>query len=180
MSKYRHVLIGSVFILGLSFMISLTDVYAKSIQINIPFGDHDKNLKSVIELYSPITHTVEIGDTISWVNDDEIQHTVTSGTGVGLYGFVGGKTASKPDGKFSSGIIEPRNSWSFTFKQSGYFTYFCEIHPWIERSITVQEPGVNVLDNFRITYTMILSIIIIGAIIFGILIFMIRRKKTSG
>ncbi|TBR26089.1 MAG: hypothetical protein EPO63_00675 [Candidatus Nitrosotenuis sp.] len=180
MSKYWLVWIGSVFILGLSFMFPLTEVYAKSIQISIPFGDHDKNLRTVVELYSPVNHVVDIGDSVTWTNDDKIQHTVTSGTGVGLYGFVGGKTESKPDGKFSSGIIEPGNSWSFTFKQSGYFAYFCEIHPWIERSITVQEPGVNVLDNFRVTYTMILSITIIVAIISGTLIFMIKRKKMSG
>ncbi|TBR10480.1 MAG: hypothetical protein EPO62_03490 [Candidatus Nitrosotenuis sp.] len=172
--------VTGIFFLGLMTLLSVENAYAKTVHIDIPFGDHDKNLRTVIELYSQINHNVDVGDTISWLNDDQVSHTVTSGKGAGLSGFVGSSEQGKPDGYFSSGVIESGKSWSFTFTKTGFFTYFCEIHPWIERSITVNEPGIDITQEFRLTYTALLTIVIVlvASIATILLIKRVKNKKS--
>lgn len=82
----------------------------------------------------------------------------------------------KPDGNFDSGIISPEKSWSYTFKEKGFFSYTCTIHPWIERSITVLEPGIDISKDIRISYGLITTIAIILAII-GIVVTIIRIRQ---
>ena len=157
---------------------STAKIFADQLTIEIPLGDHEKGLRTVIEWYTPINHDIDAGDTVTWVNKDMVSHTVTSGKGIGPIGTVGNEQNGKPDGYFDSGIIEPGKSWLFTFQDRGVFTYFCTIHPWIERSITVLEPGIDV-SNFRISYTLLSNIIIITAVIVGIIALKkVRNKKT--
>ncbi|MFQ5782842.1 MAG: plastocyanin/azurin family copper-binding protein [Nitrosopumilus sp.] len=158
------------------FAFTIPIIYAEELVIPIPQGDHAKELKSVVEWYVPINHDIEVGDTVTWVNEDITGHTVTSGKGIG---FLGNPETDKaqPDGYFDSGIILPEKSWSFTFKEKGFFEYTCTIHPWVERSITVLEPGVDVSKNIRISYAFIVTIIIVPIIIVGtISIINLRRR----
>ena len=157
---------------------SISTVYAKELVIPIPQGDHTRELKSVIEWYVPINHDVEVGDTITWINEDITAHTITSGKGIG---FLGDPETDKaqPDGYFDSGIISPGKSWSFTFKENRFFGYTCTIHPWVERSITVLEPGIEIKD-IRISYASITTIVIVLAIIgVAITIVKTRQKKAE-
>lgn len=169
----RIVLLGMI--IGCT-LFSFSTIYAEELSISIPQGDHTRELKSVIEWYVPINHDVEVGDSVTWKNDDITGHTVTSGKGIG---FLGDPEIDKaqPDGYFDSGIILPGKSWSFTFKEKGFFQYTCTIHPWVERSITVLEPGIQIKD-IRISYA---SIITIGAILIvictAVVVIRIRRKK---
>lgn len=156
----------------------IPDVYAKQLTIHMPVGDHERNLKTVIDWYVPLNHDIEINDVVNWINDDNIAHTVTSGKGIGLIGTIGAGGQGTPDGYFDSGIISPGKSWSFTFKEKGVYSYFCTIHPWIERSITVLEPGINVTENIRISYTMVATVIIIAAIMVGMLIITKLRSRV--
>lgn len=158
-------------------LFSFSTIYAEELVIPIPQGDHTRELKSVIEWYVPINHDIEIGDTITWTNGDITGHTITSGKGIG---FLGDPLTDKaqPDGYFDSGIVPPGKSWSFTFKEKGFFAYTCTIHPWVERSITVLEPGIQIKD-IRISYASIVTIAIILAII-GVVILIIRiRSKVK-
>jgi len=71
--------------------------------------------------FNPAAITVHVGDTISFINDDEAAHTVTA------------------DGKsFDSGNLDQNQKWSFTFKKSGTFTYICAYHPMMKASIKVE------------------------------------------
>lgn len=170
----RIISIGMITLLGI---FSISTVYADLI-ISIPQGDHTKELKSVIEWYVPINHDVETGDVVTWINKDITGHTVTSGKGIG---FLGNPETDKaqPDGYFDSGVILPGKSWSFTFKEKGLFKYTCTIHPWVERSITVLELGVQIKD-IRISYATILTIAMILVIIgVAITIVRIRQKKAE-
>lgn len=69
---------------------------------------------------------IPIDSTITWINDDESFHTVTSGN-----------VSNGPDGKFDSGIISPQGSWNFTFNAAGNFDYFCTVHPFMKGSVRV-------------------------------------------
>jgi len=174
-SQYRQYYFVMIMMLAL-FMFSIPVVSAEELVTQIPLGDHTRELKTVIEWYVPINYDIEIGDVVTWVNEDITAHTVTSGKGIG---FLGNPDIDKsqPDGYFDSGIISPGKSWSFTFKEKGFFEYTCTIHPWVERSITVLEPGIDVSKDIRISYALIVTIITAIVIIVGVIsIINIRRK----
>jgi len=71
--------------------------------------------------------TVAIGNTVSWVNDDEQVHTVTSGTPTG-----------GPDGLFDSGLISSGDSFHQTYDTVGTFDYYCIVHPWMQGTVIAE------------------------------------------
>lgn len=76
--------------------------------------------------YSPSKVTTAVGNTITWINEDSGFHTVTSG----YY--------DSSDGMFDSGHIDPGKTFSYTFAKSGDFHYYCNLHPWMEGTVTVK------------------------------------------
>ena len=70
--------------------------------------------------YRPPTLTVPAGTTVTWVNKDPEEHTVTSN-----------------DGLFS-GTMASLISYNFTFTQPGTYNYYCEPHPAMMGTITVK------------------------------------------
>jgi hypothetical protein len=44
-----------------------------------------------------------------------------------------------PDGSFDSDRFLPGESWSMKFEDSGTFSYFCTIHPWMEGIVIVEQ-----------------------------------------
>ena len=69
--------------------------------------------------FSPASLTVNVGDKVTFTNNDSTTHTVTG------------------DG-FSSGDIAPGASFTNTFTKAGTFAYRCSIHPTMTGSITVK------------------------------------------
>ncbi len=79
------------------------------------------------ESFNPKNKTISAGTTLTWVNKDPVNHTVTSGT------------PGSPDGLFDSGTIGSGGTFTHTFNTSGTFKYYCRIHQDIMTgSITVQ------------------------------------------
>jgi plastocyanin len=72
-------------------------------------------------VFNPQTITVKAGDTVTWVNHDDIPHTATSKTGV-----------------FRSKALDTDDKFSFTFATPGTFAYFCALHPHMTGSIVVE------------------------------------------
>jgi len=72
--------------------------------------------------YSPMDITVIIGvnNTVKWINNDNMPHTV-----------------SATDGSFDSGNMNAGDSFVHTFNQSGTFPYICSYHHWMHGSVTV-------------------------------------------
>lgn len=71
--------------------------------------------------FNPQQVTVKAGDTVTWVNHDDIPHTATSKTGV-----------------FKSKALDTDDKFSFTFTTPGTFAYFCALHPHMPGSIVVE------------------------------------------
>ena len=69
--------------------------------------------------YIPDVAAAETGQTIIWRNGDVAFHSVTSGA----YG--------EPDGLFDSGHMDPGDTFSYTFVESGTYMYHCTLHPWM-------------------------------------------------
>ena len=76
--------------------------------------------------FSPNPVNIKVGDTVTWVNDDTVFHTVVSGNPSG-----GGETGKV----FDSGLSGPTalttkgKTFSHTFTEKGEFPYFCQLHP---------------------------------------------------
>ena len=122
-------------IIGVSLILvgNLSDSFAEDFTVSIPFGAFNPELNTPAEVwYDPPILSVEVGDNITWVNDDREGHTVTSGEGAGRFEWMGSKNLGTPDEIFDSGRFMPGESWSHTFDEEGEFRYFCLIHPWME------------------------------------------------
>jgi LPXTG-motif cell wall-anchored protein len=61
--------------------------------------------------YAPVTISISVGDTVTWSNDGQAQHSATAN-----------------DGSFDTGVFGPGVRRSHTFKTAGHFDYYCLIH----------------------------------------------------
>jgi plastocyanin len=75
--------------------------------------------------YNPETLTVDAGTTVTWVNEDDFEHTVTSGT------------RDSPTDLFDE-TVAADESFSYTFEEPGTYSYYCSIHPGMDGVIIVQ------------------------------------------
>ena len=76
--------------------------------------------------YIPSKISIEKGKQVTWVNEDSAFHSVTSGS----YDY--------PTPLFDSGHLDPFESYSITFDESGIFDYFCTLHPWMKGQVVVE------------------------------------------
>jgi len=130
-----------IFIFLFYFLVfSLDDTFSEEQTVLIPFGAFDPSFDTPTDnWYEPPVISIQKGDTVTWLNDDREGHTVTSGEGPGRFGWMGGDKFGEPTGYFESGRFMEGDSWSFTFNETGLFSYFCTIHPWMEGVIIVGE-----------------------------------------
>src|SRR5215203_2246466 len=80
--------------------------------------------------YSPSLIKIKVGSTIAWTNNDNIMHTVTSGT----------PDAPDVGGAFDSGLttfITLAKTYSHKFTDVGEFSYYCRVHPTMIGKIVV-------------------------------------------
>lgn len=100
-------------------------------QIDIPDGAAWKD--TISERFNPSELIVPSGSDVTWTNDDDLTHTITSGknAGYGLYEFL-------QNGIFNSGELDQGESFTFHFAEPGRYGYFCVPHPWMSGVIIVQ------------------------------------------
>lgn len=72
--------------------------------------------------FSPSDLTINVGDTVTWTNNDGAFHTTASDTGV-----------------WSSGDLLMGQTFSFTFMSAGQFPYHCGRHSFMTANITVMD-----------------------------------------
>jgi len=94
--------------------------------ISIPSGTSVPGCDETNECFIPAEVTVNVGETVTWSNDDSAAHTVTSGTPTG-----------GPDGTFDSSLFMADTTFSYTFDNAGEYNYFCMVHPWMTGKIQV-------------------------------------------
>jgi plastocyanin len=73
--------------------------------------------------YQPGRIEVRSGTKVTWINDDEILHTVT---------------AEKKEGGFDAPLDGKGKSFSFTFSEPGTYTYYCVRHEQMRGEIEVR------------------------------------------
>ncbi len=91
----------------------------KQVQVVIPQGIGTNTKLN----YQPANITVVLGvnNTVVWVNQDSVKHTVTSNSNL-----------------FNSGDILAGSSWSYTFTKPGVYTYYCIYHTWMRGVVVVK------------------------------------------
>ena len=74
--------------------------------------------------FGPEAIAVEAGTTVAFTNTDPFAHTVTADEDSEL--------------DFDSGDLGEGEAFTVTFDETGTFAYFCEIHPTMRATVTVQ------------------------------------------
>ncbi|MFQ5490653.1 MAG: plastocyanin/azurin family copper-binding protein [Phycisphaerae bacterium] len=82
--------------------------------------------------FEPTRVSIDVGETVTWINQDIVPHTATSGN---------------PDDADLGSLFRSRRlargeRFSHTFEEPGSFRYFCEVHPGMMRDalVVVREP----------------------------------------
>ena len=71
--------------------------------------------------FGPAELKIAAGTTVTWINRDDIPHTVVS-----------------TDKVFKSKVLDTDEKFSFTFDKAGTYPYFCSIHPKMTGKVIVQ------------------------------------------
>jgi plastocyanin len=69
------------------------------------------------DAFQPNPVQVNVGDAVTWTNDDTQPHSATSSEN------------TAPDAIFDSGIMFPGATFEHTFTEAGEYPYFCLLHP---------------------------------------------------
>ena len=71
--------------------------------------------------FSPKVITVKKGTTVTWTNNDTMSHTVKGDR----------------NGSMKSDVLATGQSYSYTFKKTGTFSYHCSVHPSMKALVRV-------------------------------------------
>lgn len=75
--------------------------------------------------FAPDTLRVKVGTKVVWMNDDEIEHTITSGT------------PDLRDGRFN-GVVDKRGAtYTALLEKAGTYRYFCDRHRFMNGTVIV-------------------------------------------
>ncbi len=99
----------SVTVMTLGLMLLASPAWADEKQIEIK--DYQ---------YGPANLTIPTGTKVTWINRDEVPHTVT-----------------EPNKAFGSGALDTDENFSTTFNEPGTYKYYCKLHPNMTGTITV-------------------------------------------
>jgi plastocyanin len=72
--------------------------------------------------FGPAAIAVPVGTTVTWINRDDIPHTVVSTEKI-----------------FKSKVLDTDEKFSYTFTKAGEFPYFCSIHPKMTGKVIVTQ-----------------------------------------
>ncbi|MGI0101064.1 MAG: plastocyanin/azurin family copper-binding protein [Nitrosotalea sp.] len=128
---------GALFgILALVAIIAIAQpAYAANVQVTISKGasvTSNSTACRTTNCFDPSVVNVNVGDTITWTNDDTAGHTATSGQ----------PTDNTTGTVFDSSLISAGKSYTTApFTTAGTYNYFCQVHPWMVGQVIVGAAG---------------------------------------
>jgi plastocyanin len=118
-------LVGAVFALGLLFTACSDDSGDDDASSDTAAADGSSAGGTEVTIadfaFDPGDLTVSVGDTVTWTNDDDTDHTVTA-----------------DDDSFDSDDVAGGETFEQTFDEAGDFSYHCSIHSQMTGTITVE------------------------------------------
>lgn len=111
--------------LGIAVVVALTALFTLLPVVGAaPRTQETKNVAIQDFKFDPATLSVNVGDTVTWKNNDTAPHTATA-----------------IDHSFDSGRLNQGQEFSFTFTQAGTFQYVCSFHDQMQATIEVTAVG---------------------------------------
>ncbi|HXG73295.1 MAG TPA: hypothetical protein VNK44_00555 [Candidatus Nitrosotenuis sp.] len=117
-------------VIAIALVAIMAQDYAQGLnyEVRILRGSSESHTKTLYPEILPIGP----GDSITWVNEDFVAHSITSGV------------PAHPDYSgqyFKTGIIEQSKSATIKIEKPIYiaYYYYCEIHPWLEGKIVLED-----------------------------------------
>ncbi|MCK1382916.1 cupredoxin family copper-binding protein [Bradyrhizobium sp. 21] len=104
------------------FAVDLGLALAATILLPVTTARADDNMEVHIDnfVFQPAELKIKLGTTVTWMNRDDIPHTIVSA------------------GKFRSKTLDTDDKFSFTFTNAGDYKYFCSLHPHMTGMIKVE------------------------------------------
>jgi plastocyanin len=115
----------SIAMLGAVLLLKLGGVATAGRHSTVNAQEKSSTVEVKIDNFSfgPMTLTVPAGTTVTWINRDDIPHTVVS---------------TDDPKAFKSKVLDTDEKFSFTFTKSGTYAYFCSVHPKMTAKVIVQ------------------------------------------
>ncbi|MGC1176472.1 MAG: plastocyanin/azurin family copper-binding protein [Candidatus Saccharimonadales bacterium] len=76
-------------------------------------------------MFDPMVIKVKVGTTVTWTNKDSVHHSVTADT----------TSSDAPN----SSLFGQNETYRFTFKKAGTYTFHCIPHPYMHGTVVVTE-----------------------------------------
>jgi len=102
-----------------------TDLFIKG-DVIMPTKVSRPGCEETDRCYIPSLIVIQKGKQVTWVNEDSAFHSITSG----FY--------DTPTDLFDSGHLDPFESYTLTFDETGTYDYFCTLHPWMKGQVVVE------------------------------------------
>jgi len=117
-TKKRAINMGAI--LGLSLLLmSSAFVHSFVTEAQEKPATNEVNIDNF--MFTPMELTIAPGTQVTWVNKDDVPHTVVS-----------------VEHKFKSKALDTDEMFSFTFQDPGTYEYFCSVHPKMTGKIIVK------------------------------------------
>ena len=110
----------------IAITLGISNAFAEVATVSTPQGTSVPGCEATNECYIPYEITINVGEEVTWSNDDSAAHTVTAGS-----------ASDGPSGVFDSSLFMAGTTFSHTFEEAGTFPYFCMVHPWMEGIVNV-------------------------------------------
>ena len=114
-------LVFIVLAVGIYFLVFADSKVTDDSSQNLDYGN--KNIEIRDFVYSPEILKVKIGEIVTWINYDSVEHTITSDVGNLL----------------DSGLIGNMESYTMAFTEVGTYEYHCSPHPYMKGKIVVEK-----------------------------------------
>jgi hypothetical protein len=115
-----------IFVVGLLFF-AIPLAFAEEV-ITIPPGAQDHNRPRFLDI---TFYPIEIGKKLTWFNNDDISHRII----INATSEENNATILVAD----SGIIEPENSYAYTFEEEGTYLFSSPTYPWVKGTVFVSD-----------------------------------------
>lgn len=98
--------------------LAIVDTPLVSATTTSPRADTTINISNF--MFVPMNQSVKAGVQVTWINNDDIPHTVVS-----------------IDGRFQSPPLDTGDKFSYRFTQPGTYAYYCSVHPKMTAKVIV-------------------------------------------
>lgn len=102
------------------------------------FGQTNFEIDAQAMSWSPNTLTIEVGDSVTWINSNNGTHNLN------------GTTATYPSNPESFSMLTAGTNWTFgkRFNIAGTYTYRCNVHSSVMiGTLTVEDPNAGITQN---------------------------------